>query len=122
MYKHASVTLMVSDFDRAVRFYTETLGLPLKGRYENEFAEVEAPGLNIGLHPLGTQEPEAKPRRSITLGLQVDDLEAAIKDLKGRGVRFTSDTSEDGFLSLIFFEDPDGYTLYLCQFNEAPSV
>ena len=48
--KSGNITVMVTDFDRAVRFYTETLGMTLRSRYASEWAEVEASGFVIGLH------------------------------------------------------------------------
>jgi len=67
LYSESQITLMVPDTDEAVRFYTTTLGLRLKTRYNNEFAVVEAPGLTIGLHPLPTaQAPQA---HSMSIGL-----------------------------------------------------
>src|SRR5690349_24072782 len=42
---------MVKDMDRAVRFYTKTLGLPLVVRYGGDWAEVDAGSTRIGLHP-----------------------------------------------------------------------
>ena len=49
-----NATVMVSNMDRAVEFYTRTLGLKLSSRFGDEWAEVEAgPGLTIGLHPAG---------------------------------------------------------------------
>ena len=57
MYKSGNVTLMVADMDRAVGFYVEKLGLELKVRYGNEWAEV-APGITLGLHQArGTYRP-----------------------------------------------------------------
>ncbi len=51
MYTSANVTLMASDLNGAVGFYTDILGLRLKVRYGDNWAEVETPGLTIGLHP-----------------------------------------------------------------------
>ncbi len=46
-----SPTIFVTDMDRAVRFYTETLGLGLKYRAGDHFAMIDAGGgLTIGLH------------------------------------------------------------------------
>ncbi len=53
MIQEGNVTVMVSDLERAIRFYTEALGLKLKWRW-GDYAEVEAPGVTIGLHPAGT--------------------------------------------------------------------
>ena len=47
----SNITVMVTNMDAAVRFYTETLGMTLKSRYGNNWADVEGPGIAIGLHP-----------------------------------------------------------------------
>lgn len=109
MYYTAYLTLNVQDLDRAVRFYTETLGLPLKARHGDFWAEVEAPGVRIGLHP-----SEGTPQQgdAISLGLMVDDLDAAIRTLSERGVAFTQVTKTER-ASSASFADPDGTPLYL---------
>ena len=49
--KRTTVTVMVSNLDTAVSFYTEQLGLKLIKRYGEHYAEIETPGFSIGLHP-----------------------------------------------------------------------
>ena len=51
MIKSGNVTIMASDFERAFRFYTETLGFKVGSRFGNVWAEVETEGLTIGIHP-----------------------------------------------------------------------
>lgn len=51
MFKSANATGMVNDIDRAIAFYTTVLGLPAGMRHGNNYAEVHAPGVTIGLHP-----------------------------------------------------------------------
>jgi catechol 2,3-dioxygenase-like lactoylglutathione lyase family enzyme len=47
-----SVTLAVSDFERAVEFYSETLGLKLNMRFGDQWAVLDAGrGLLIALPP-----------------------------------------------------------------------
>jgi len=48
--KSINVTVMVSNLDRAIQFYTESLGLTLKNRYGAHWADIEGPGIVIGLH------------------------------------------------------------------------
>ena len=49
MISGGNATVFVSDMDRAVRFYTEVLGLKLTNRFGNHWATVEAgKGLTIG--------------------------------------------------------------------------
>lgn len=57
MYAESNVTVMVSDMGKAVRFYTETLGLPLRMRWEDEYATVEAPGCSSGSTPRASTGP-----------------------------------------------------------------
>ena len=45
------VNVMVSNMDNAVKFYSETLGLDLINRYGENYAEIQAAGFMIGLHP-----------------------------------------------------------------------
>jgi predicted enzyme related to lactoylglutathione lyase len=105
---------MVSDFDRSVRFYTQTLELKLKFRAGDEWAEIEAPGVAIGLHPSGGHAPTGGGG-GLSLGLQVPDIEAAIETLKARGVDFPHGWRPSGELRLADFGDPDGTPLYLFQ-------
>ena len=112
--KSGNITVMVSDFDRAVRFYTETLGMNLRSRYESEWAEVEAGGFVIGLHP--ARHGQSVPTNdALSIGLEVDDIDAAVRELGGRGVAFPRGVKDDGGVRLAPFADADGYPLYLCQ-------
>jgi catechol 2,3-dioxygenase-like lactoylglutathione lyase family enzyme len=111
MYRGGLLTIMVSDFNRAVQFYTETLGLQLKARYGDEWAEVQAPGLAIGLHP-GRRGGAGSGGGELSIGLEVEDLEAAMATLEARGVQFQG-IRGDGAFCLAHFADPDGTALYL---------
>ena len=103
---------MVSDLNLAVHFYTETLGLKLKNRFGDEWAEVEAPGLTIGLHPAGEHGPKPGKSESLSIGLNVENLETAMAELKDKGVNFSPHIIEDGMLRISFFSDPDKNPFY----------
>ena len=115
MIKSGNVTVMVADMDEAVRFYTEVLGLSLRFRVRDEWAEVSAPGLTIGLHPPGEGTSPPGTRGSLSVGLQVDSLEETMEALKAKGVAFREGITEDSAVRLAFFPDPDGNPLYLCE-------
>lgn len=115
MYDGALVTIMVADMDRAVRFYTETLGLSLKVRMGNGWAEIQAPGLLIGLHGLVPQAPPPRAGTSVSIGLGVADIEAAVATLQQKGVQFHGPIADGTAVRLAHFADPDGTPLYLSQ-------
>src|SRR5262245_35549653 len=119
MINGGNATLYVKDMDAAVAFYTEKLGLPLRFRAGNHWAEVEAgQNLVIGLHPTGAHlRPPGVPG-SVQIGLTVDGpLEAVMKTLGSRGVRFEGPIVGDpkAGLRFAYLKDMDDNVLYLWE-------
>lgn len=108
--KSCNVTVMVSNMSQAIKFYTETLGLTLKNKYGDHWADIEGPGISIGLHP--TQR-EIIRSDNLQIGLNVANLEEAIAKLEKKGVQFTM--NKDDQVRIAYFNDPDRNTLYLIQ-------
>ncbi|MSQ23772.1 MAG: glyoxalase [Chloroflexi bacterium] len=118
MYLNGNVTLMVKDFPGSVNFYAEKLGLPLKVRYGDDWAEFQAPGITVALHPA---RGEAIPHDGATsIGLEVADIAATYALLKSRGVEFASPPVDAGHAILANFTDPEGNGFYLMQMPSAP--
>jgi len=119
MYRSGNVTLYVTDMDRAVRFYTEALGLKLAYRFGNHWASVElGKGLTIGLHPTNEQPAPSEGRRGPAIGLELSGkIEDAMKTLESRGVRFHGLSDEGKAGKFAGFQDPDGNQLYLAELN-----
>lgn len=120
MFRGGVVTIYVSDMDRAVRFYSETLGFTLTERHGNYWASLDGgPGLTIGLHP-ATKEVPAGRQGSISLGLYLTGpIDEAVQQLTSRGAHFPGPViDDDGMLSLAFFSDPDGNPLYLAEMKK----
>lgn len=118
MISGGNATIFVSDMDRAVTFYTETLGLALKYRAGNQWTEVmTASGLRIGLHPKSQNGPTPGSRGAISVGFDVEQLpiEQLVQDLSAKGVRFEGVVNDGPWVKLAHFADPDGNELYLCQ-------
>lgn len=118
MYATGNVTVYVSDMNRAVHFYSETLGLKLLYRFGDHWASLQAGrGLTIGLHPASPENPAGR-KGSMAIGLELSGkMEDAVRDLSARGVRFTSQSDEGKAGKFAGFEDPDGNPLYLAQLN-----
>ena len=68
-----NATIYVTDVDRAVAFYTQTLGLRLVYQAGEHWASIGAGGFEIGLHPAGAQTPAPGAAGAVTVGLSVDE-------------------------------------------------
>ena len=104
------ILICVTDVDRAVAFYRDTLGLTFLFRVPGQpMAFFDCGGVRLYL---GVPErPEFKA--AATLYFRVPDIEAAHTELGGRGVAFIEKphlTHDDGTtqLWLAFFRDSEG--------------
>ena len=101
------------DFDRAVDFYGNVLGLPQSARYGRKpGAEFETGTLTLAVIESEAFGLEFSPNRN-AIALHVDDVEAARAELESQGIRFLMDTLDSGVCHMAAFEDPDGNVLML---------
>jgi predicted enzyme related to lactoylglutathione lyase len=109
-YKLELVAVPVSDVDRAKTFYTEQAGFNADHDHtvnENlRFVQLTPPGSACSI-ALGTGITEVEPGSVQGLQLVVSDIEAAHKELSGRGVDVT-DVQDFPWGRFVFFNDPDG--------------
>jgi catechol 2,3-dioxygenase-like lactoylglutathione lyase family enzyme len=116
------VWFFVSDLDRAIEFYRDRLGLALSMRHGDEWAELDAGTIRIGLHGIPSGRPQvggtdgAVPHGG-TAVFAVEDLELARAGLEQRGVRFEEHLGEvPGYARYASFADPDGNSLQLIEY------
>ena len=104
------INVMVSDMARAISFYVDTLGLQLLNRYGDHYAEIQAPGLLIGLHP---STANTTVGNNLSIGFGVRRFDQTIEELGDQGIHF--EIEQDGWIRLAYFTDPDGNQLYLAE-------
>jgi predicted enzyme related to lactoylglutathione lyase len=116
MINGGNTTIYVTDMDRAVKFFTETLGLRLDYQAGPEWAQIDAgKGLILGLHGTG-HGAEAGKDGSTIVGFEVDEPIAQVYEtLVARGVKFDGPPVDTGHVKLAHFRDPDGNAFYLSQ-------
>jgi predicted enzyme related to lactoylglutathione lyase len=111
-------TVFVSDFSRALAFYRDTLGLPLRFADEQYgHASFATEGALFSLQRVDSAEANFSGRHT-GIGFGAKNLDAEYKRLLAKGVRFTqapAKMSWGGYMSL--FADPDGNVLYLDQMH-----
>lgn len=101
----------VSDMDRAVGFYTEALGLPLRYR-DPGFAIIGGERFWVSLH-LGARTPEERRRgEGPIIVFRPDDVDQAYEELRARGVEFfRGPLWETPTVRLAEFRDTEGNRL-----------
>jgi predicted enzyme related to lactoylglutathione lyase len=111
------VSLPTSDFDAALEFYGNVLGLERSSVWQRPGqeavgAEFETGTVTVALIPSERLGIQFQPNK-VPLALHVDDVEASRAELESRGVTFLADTIDSGVCHMAHFEDPDGNSLML---------
>lgn len=116
-----SVAIFVHDIERAVEFYGETLGLPLRARgsFGAEFLERDT---RIAVHPAVHAEGKALVGRHTGLTFKVDGLLHFCGHLHARGVRFHREPTQQSWGIMAMVEDPDGNVMALWEAPDGQAV
>jgi catechol 2,3-dioxygenase-like lactoylglutathione lyase family enzyme len=114
------VAVPVSDVDRAKAFYVDQVGFNADHDYQVteslRFVQLTPPGSACSI-VMGTGITEMPPGSQRGLQVVVADVEAARRQLIGRGVD-ASDVDVQPWGSFVTFSDPDGNTWSLQQVPE----
>ncbi|HVA25163.1 MAG TPA: VOC family protein [Chloroflexota bacterium] len=110
-------TIYVSDMDRAVKFYTEMLGLRLLYQAGPGWAQIDAgKGLTLGLHGAHEGGPQPGQKGSTVIGFELDEpMDQAYATLSERGVKFHGPVQDTEHVRLAYFSDTDGNNFYLSE-------
>jgi predicted enzyme related to lactoylglutathione lyase len=106
----ARVNVMISDMDQAIAFYVDLVGLKLINRYSNHYAELDANGFMIALHP---SNDSVTIGNNVSIGLGIFNFDKTIELLESRGIQFMIE--KGGYIRLAHFTDPDGNCLFLAE-------
>jgi predicted enzyme related to lactoylglutathione lyase len=97
----------VTDMKRARAFYEGVLGLkPSAGFSEGVWIEYELGDDTLAIGSVGDQWKPSPDGTSV--GIEVDDFEAAIRDLKKANVTFAAEGIESPVCRMAVVQDPDG--------------
>lgn len=104
--KFSYVIVFVADMGRAVKFYREVLGLPLK--FESpEWSEFATGETTLALHPASPQNPAGR----VELGLTVPDIQACYREMTAQGVQFLMPPTKQDFGGMLArYVDSEGTT------------
>lgn len=123
----AGAILAVSDFERSLAFYRDTIGLEVEALYDDPpYATLVVAGTRLSLaeqgHPaedrpgVAMAAPEDASRADVVIVLEVEDARAVYRELGGKGARFLAEPYEPPWGGCRFFcVDPDGYLVEVEQ-------
>lgn len=121
--------VVIRDMDRAIGFYTKTLGGKLDERAPGEMKDMWA-SIKIGRENFWLIKPPGRQQKKPDLAFStfiVKDIKAEVTDLKKKGVRFQKaekmgestvidgPIAKDEFGATAFFKDSEGNLLMLWQ-------
>jgi catechol 2,3-dioxygenase-like lactoylglutathione lyase family enzyme len=115
------VCIPVSDQERAIEFYVETLGFEKRADvpFGNGYRWVEVGPAGAETTIAIVPPPPGKPTGNMEtgIGLNTDDIDALHADLKARGVDVDAEISRmgDPVPPLFWLRDPDGNTLMVVE-------
>jgi catechol 2,3-dioxygenase-like lactoylglutathione lyase family enzyme len=119
--KVGTVVIPVSDQDRAIEFYVDTLGFEkrLDVPFGNGYRWVEVAPADAVTTIAIVPPPEGRPivDRDTGIALNTDTVDAVHADLKERGVDVDAEVSRmgDPVPPMFWFRDPDGNTLMVVE-------
>ncbi len=122
------IILIVDDLDRALRFYTDVLGLRL-GHRSGAYAQLETGTTRLGFYTreamantlgLSLQAP-AQNTPGFEIGFKVPDVDAAFAELLAGGASpVTPPTNRPWGQRTAYVRDPDGHLIELAQDLDRP--
>lgn len=110
-------TMIVKDMDESIKFYRDVMGFEIDSQYDlgpaGEITLLKGEGetmVEIIKNPV--DEPGL-----FSIGMDVEDIDATIKDLKSKGAKVTMEPIPITVGHLAFIEDPNGVRIALIQHN-----
>lgn len=115
--KVGAVILLVSNMEKSIKFYSETLELPIKTR-SKDWTEFFNNDSVLALHPAPKKKTILKTGSGTLVGFEVTDLDSTVKKLKERRVKFFKRPKEEPFGKHAIVQDPDGHLISIAEINE----
>ena len=117
--KVGAVIIQVSNMEKSLKFYNETLDLTLKTQ-SKDWTEFFNSGTVVALHRANNKE-QVDSGKGMLLGFTVYDFESVVKILKENKVEFFKDPTEESFGKHTIIKDPDGHLISIAQIKRKPT-
>ncbi len=111
--KVGAIILLVSDMQASTKFYRDVLGLPLKTK-SKEWTEFFKDGTVIALN-LAKKKSMVGSGIGMLVGFMVSDMDATVKELNAKKVKFFKKPKDEPFGRHAVIEDPDGHLISIAE-------
>lgn len=103
------VCYTVTEIERSVEFFRDTIGLALE-RLDEEagWAEFAAPPTTLALGEVNPRVPITPGEGGVSLALGVDDVTKSVEELRDEGMTILMEPVETTVCDMAIVEDPDG--------------
>jgi lactoylglutathione lyase len=114
--KVGAVILLVSNMEKSIKFYRDTLELPIKTK-SKDWTEFFKNDTVLALHP-ARKKSNLKTGSGILVGFEVSDLGSTMKNLREKKVRFFKRPKEEPFGKHAIVQDPDGHLISIAEIKD----
>lgn len=114
--KVGAVILLVSNMDKSIRFYRDTLGIPVKTK-SKDWTEFFNKDTVLALHP-AKKKSSIKTGSGMLVGFEVGDFDSTVKTLKEKKIKFFKKPKEEPFGKHAIIQDPDGHLVSIAEIKE----
>ncbi len=108
-------TMIVKDMEESIKFYTEVMGFEIDSRYDLGPAGSITLLKGEGETMVEIIENPVNEPGLFSLGMDVDDLDSTLEELRSRGAKVTMEPTPITVGRLAFIEDPNGVRIALIQ-------
>ncbi|CAN0900928.1 Glyoxylase I 4 [Linum grandiflorum] len=125
------ISLVCRSVEKSLDFYQHVLGFfPIRRPGSFDFDGAWLFGYGIGIHLLQSEDPESMPKICVInpkdnhISFQCESMATVEKKLKEMEIEYVKGRVEEGgiYVDQIFFHDPDGSMIEICNCDNLPVV
>lgn len=126
------ISIVCRSVEASLRFYTDVLGfVPIRRPGSFDFGGAWLFNYGIGIHLLQSEDPGSLPPekgeinpKDNHISFQCESMVAVERRLKEIGIPYVQRCVEEGGINVdqIFFHDPDGFMIEICNCDNLPVV